>query len=91
MPDASLASYMGNHAVFVDSEDAGVCHIELTFAGGFTYTADVTFAWQPGGTCGGAQCKCGDYLAPTSGRFAVNNPSTTCIDAGADAGADASR
>jgi hypothetical protein len=90
MPDASLASYMGNHAVFVESQDAGVCHVELTFAAGFTYSTDVTFAWQPGGVCGGPQCKCEDYLAPTSGPFVVNNPSATCVDAGlvGDAGAD---
>jgi hypothetical protein len=84
-PDASLSSYTGNGRVFVDSQSPGVCHVELTFATGFTYSADVTFASQPGGVCGGPQCKCADYLTPTSGPFTVNNPSTTCVDAGSDA------
>jgi hypothetical protein len=88
-PDASLSSYMGNRAVFVESDDAGACAIELTFVSGFRYSADVTFAWKSGGVCGGPQCKCADYLAPTSGPFAVNNPSATCVDAGADADANA--
>jgi hypothetical protein len=89
-PDASLSSYIGNGAVYVQSQSAGVCHVELTFATGFTYSADVTFTMRPGGVCGGAQCKCGDYPAPTSGPFKVNNPGTTCVDAGPDGGDAAS-
>jgi hypothetical protein len=89
---------MGNGAgsgrVFVESQSPGVCHIELTFATGFTYPADVTFTLHPGGVCGGPQCKCGDYLAPTSGPFTVNNPSNTCVaipDAGDDANGPADK
>jgi hypothetical protein len=87
--DASLSSYLGNGAVFVRSEDPGTCHVTLTFATGFAYSADVTFASQPGGVCGGPQCKCGDYVAPTSGPFSVSNPSSTCVDAGQEGGVDA--
>lgn len=95
--DAGLSLTRGDDAawvgtVFVQGQGPGVCHVELTFAAGFTYSTDVTFATQPGGVCGGPQCKCGDYLAPTPGRdgfavpFAVNNPSNTCVvvDAGVD-------
>jgi hypothetical protein len=91
VPDASLASYVGSDTLLVPSQGPGDCHVELTFATGFTYSADVTFVSKPGGVCGGPQCKCGDYIVPTSGPFTVNNPSTTCVDAAAsDGAADAS-
>jgi hypothetical protein len=86
-PDASLASYVGNDAVLVPSEGPGDCHVELTFASGYAYSADVTFASRSGGLCGGPQCKCADYVVPTSGPFTVNNPSTTCVDAAVSDGA----
>ncbi len=85
MPDGSASSHVGDGIVVVDSQGAGVCHIELTFATGFAFTTDVAFATRSGGVCGGPQCTCGDYVAATSGPFAVHNPSTTCVDAGADA------
>ncbi len=57
--------------------DAGVCHVGLTFAGGFTYSADVTFFEQSQG--------CGPPLIqPSQGALAVSNPSTTCLEAGLD-------
>jgi hypothetical protein len=65
--------------VFVDGQSPGVCHVELIFATGFTHRVDVTFGLRPGGRCGGPQCKCADYLAPTSGPVTVNNPSDTCV------------
>jgi hypothetical protein len=80
-PEASTASYMGNDAVFVRSQAPGLCHIELTFATGFTYSADITFASQPGGVCGGPQCTCPDYVAPTSGPVTIGS-SMACADAG---------
>jgi len=90
IPDASLSSYaISNGVVYVQSQGPGDCHIELTFATGFTYVADVTFGAKPGGVCGGPQCTCPDYVTPSSGAFAVNNPSTTCLDAGLDDGGDA--
>jgi hypothetical protein len=84
------AAWVGT--VFVQGQSPGVCHVELTFATGFTYSAAVTFAAEPGGVCGGPQCKCGDYLAATSGPFTVNNPSDTCValpDAAEDGAPDA--
>lgn len=57
--------------VTVYSSSAGSCHIELTFATGFTYSADVTFTSQTEGLCPG----CAPYIGPTSGPFTVNNPS----------------
>ena len=92
--DAGLSLTRGDDAawvgtVFVQGQSPGVCHVKLTFATGFTYSADVTFATQSGGVCGGPQCKCGDILAPTSGPFTVDNPSDTCVaepDSGEDAG-----
>ncbi len=66
------------------SSGPGTCHIVLTFATGFTYSADVTFKMrkysedQPG--CHPLTCP--DYLAPTQERFTVDNPSNTCLDAG---------
>jgi hypothetical protein len=80
---------VGTDAIFVSSNDAGACHVELTFVSGFTYSADVTFASKSGGVCGGPQCKCPDYVAPTSGPFQVQNPAATCVDAGATEAGDA--
>lgn len=83
-PDAGLAWYTGAATewyVGVFASAPGVCHIELIFATGFTYSQDVTFDWQ--GECGE------HYIGPTSGPFTVNNPSSTCMALpAADAGAD---
>jgi hypothetical protein len=88
-PDADPPSYPGNGEVFVDSQGPGVCHVELTFATGFTFATDVTFATRSGGVCGGPQCKCADYVEATSGPFVVQNPGATCVDAGAGADREA--
>jgi hypothetical protein len=71
-PDAGLpwAGAGTELYVAVGSLGPGVCHIEMTFATGFTYSMDVTFTSKS--TCGGCS-----YLA-TSGPFAVNNPPDTC-------------
>ncbi len=79
-PDAGLQWYTGAATelfVSVFASAPGVCHIELIFATGFTYSQDVTFDWQ--GTCGQ------HYIGPTSGPFTVDNPSDTCValDSGA--------
>ncbi|HEY6460918.1 MAG TPA: hypothetical protein VIY73_12230 [Polyangiaceae bacterium] len=89
MPNATLASYLGDGVVYVRSGGPGVCHVDLTFATGFTYSVDVTFASQPGGVCGGPQCSCGDYVRPTGGPFVVDDPHTTCVDSGVDGSTDA--
>lgn len=87
--DANPANYVcGKHdCICVGSPIPGVCHVELTFATGFIYSADVTFTSQPGDPGGPGCPPCPSYIAPTQGKFVVNNPSTTCIDAGADADA----
>ena|SRR5579863_7586584 len=88
--DASPANYVfGPNSAYLrfGSPHPGVCHVELTFATGFRYSADVTFVSESGGAnaCGGT---CSSFVAPTQGTFAVNNPSITCVDAGSDAVAD---
>jgi hypothetical protein len=86
MNDASLANYVFGPYIDVSSPSPGMCHVELRFASGFTYSADVSFGLQmdsspPG--CG----QCPPHIGPIHGTFTVNNPSTTCVDAGIDAGA----
>jgi hypothetical protein len=79
------ADYSGNGEVGpgkleIGSQVAGLCHVELTFASGFVYSSDVTFT--------GTSDSCGTgYISPTQSVFAVNNPSSTCTDAGSAAGA----
>jgi hypothetical protein len=83
MPDASQSRYTKEASegyVDVASAGPGNCHIQLTFATGFTYSADVSFKLEYG------QCAGCTYLEPTSAPFMVNNPSNTCVDAGVDAG-----
>jgi hypothetical protein len=61
----------------------GVCHVELNFATGFTYSTDVTFTSMTSVNCGTTAV----YVGPTQVVFDVDNPSDTCGDAGAsDAG-----
>jgi hypothetical protein len=60
----------------------GACHLDLVFATGFTYSADVTFV---SGTtvangCSGPTTVA--YVGPTQNQFTVGNPSSTCADAG---------
>jgi hypothetical protein len=88
MPDADLSTYVGFGKVVVRSQSAGTCHVTLTLASGFSYSADVTFASQSGGVCGGPQCTCPDYVKPSSGPFSVSDPTTACGEAGADASTD---
>jgi hypothetical protein len=83
--DASPSNYLSGQSVEVSSPTPGVCHVDLTFATGFTYSADVTFEShtinQP--ICDGTEIR--PYVAPTQTPFTVNTPSTTCVDAGLDA------
>jgi hypothetical protein len=71
-PDAGLpwAGAGTELYVAVPGLGPGVCHVEMTFATGFTYSMDVMFTSKS--TCGGCS-----YLT-TSGPFMVNNPPTTC-------------
>ena len=87
MGDASPSNHVsGSESQYVSlsSPSPGVCHVELTFATGFTYSADVTFVSESAG----GLCACPQSTAPTQSTFTVNNPSTTCVDAGLDAGSD---
>jgi hypothetical protein len=69
--------------VNVFSTEAGVCHVVLTFASGFRYSADVTFASGPGGCRG-----CPPAIKPMPpATFQVDNPASTCLG-GPDAGDD---
>jgi hypothetical protein len=85
IPDASLEQYTGPATewfVAVGSPSPGECHIVLTFATGFTYSADVAFTSRIVGCAG-----CPPSIGPTGGPFTVNNPSDTCVavpHAGAD-------
>jgi hypothetical protein len=79
IPDAGVSWYVGKEGtVSVLSPSPGVCHIELIFATGFTYSADVTFNSQEG--------ECASSNVPILGPFMVDNPIDTCValDAGAD-------
>jgi hypothetical protein len=58
----------------------------MTFATGFTYSADVTFTLQSQNDPPG--CPVWHYTAPTQRTFIVNNPGSTCVDAGLDARGD---
>jgi hypothetical protein len=63
------------------STSPATCSVVLTFATGFTYSTNVTFAWS-----GAQSCGCPPYIA-ANGMTMVNNPSDTCHalpDAGGD-------
>ena len=71
--------------VWVTGSGPGVCNVELAFASGFAYAVSVTFTVQSGD--GPPGCPgCPPYVAPTQRKFTVENPSTTCLDGGPDAG-----
>jgi hypothetical protein len=86
--DASPSYYVAGQSIEINSPTPGVCHVELTFATGFTYSTDVNFMSQ---TAPNPPVCCPLLTAPTQTSFTVNNPSTTCVDAGAvsDAPTDA--
>jgi hypothetical protein len=65
----------------------GACHVVLTFATSFTYSADVTFTVQT--VAEPAGCGSCPYTVPNKPTFMVNNPNATCVDEGLDAGGDA--
>jgi hypothetical protein len=68
----------------IESVQAGVCHVDLTLEGGFQYSTDVTFVQ----TTSQSGCPC-TTIGPTQATFPVDNPNTTCADAGAAPGGDA--
>jgi hypothetical protein len=76
---------VAGQSISINSASAGVCHVELTFATGFTYSTAVTFESQ---SAPKPPVCCPLLTAPTQSTFTVNNPSTTCVDAEVDAGTD---
>jgi hypothetical protein len=68
--------------VLIEPTQTGVCHLDLTLAGGFQYSTDITFVR----TTSESSCPC-TSIGPTQELFDVDNPSTTCVGAGLDAGA----
>jgi hypothetical protein len=88
--DASPSGYLSGsdgQYVLLSSWSPGVCSVALMFATGFTYSAEVTFVSQTEGNDPN-RCSCQTTISPTQTTFTVNNPSTTCVDAGLDAGSD---
>ncbi len=83
--DASISDPTASASLAISSPSPGVCRVTLTFATGFTYATDVTFVLQSDDDT----CPVWHYTAPTQRTFTVNNPSTTCVDAGLDGGGDA--
>jgi hypothetical protein len=78
---SSPATYLGGpqqQYVYIPSYEVGDCHVELTFASGFTFSTDVHFSSQTDES--DPQCPCG-YIQPDKQTIAVNNPSSTCVDA----------
>ena len=87
--DAGLSDDLINSAsrsLYVSSPSPGVCHVALTFATGFIFSADVTFTLKTDPMPAG--CGACSYTAPIQPDFMVDNPTATCVDAGLDAGAD---
>jgi hypothetical protein len=58
----------------------GTCHVVFTFASGFVYTQDVTFTSMTEDT--GDCPPCPSYIGAVGSPFQVNNPASTCVDAG---------
>jgi len=74
-----LTQYVkGRGQLMFVSPTEGVCHLELTFASGFSYGVDVTFT-RASDSCGRSS------VSPTQSTFAVDNPSSTCTDGGSAA------
>jgi hypothetical protein len=83
--DASPANYVRPQApesVVIGSASAGVCHVELVFGSGFTYSTDITFVLQTPGSADPSCPPCGPYTQPTVSVYVVDNPGAACVDAG---------
>ena len=68
--------------VTVASPYAGNCHVVLTFATDFTFSADVTFVSHITTDPPGSDCRSPPFTVPTQSMFTVNNPGDTCVHAG---------
>lgn len=88
-PDAGPSGYFSGSersALYIDSLQAGTCHVQLLFATGYSYSVDVQFTSQANDVPAG--CPCSTTIQPTQQTFDVDNPAATCQDAGADASED---
>jgi hypothetical protein len=74
--DASTPSYVSGENVDIGSPSPGVCHVQLTFGTGFTYSVDVTFTSQ---TAQGDCVPSFSYVGPTHVVFPVTDPGETCM------------
>lgn len=87
--DAGPASYFTGDersVLYVSSAQAGTCKVQLVFASGYTYSADVQFTQESNNVPAG--CACATSVVPTQQTFHVTNPASTCQDAGSDASRD---
>jgi hypothetical protein len=75
--DASTApsDYVRGNQITLFSGDGVECHVTLTFADGFVYSADVKFT-STTDSCGT------ETIKPTQSTFKVKAPGSTCADAG---------
>jgi len=73
-PLAAQTPFVDCDQVSFSSNEPGDCHVSLTFASGFTYSADVHFATTPA-TCG---CGLPQGPFPTQAVLMVNNPDAAC-------------
>jgi hypothetical protein len=69
--------------ISIEPMQTGVCHVDLTLEGGFHYSVDVTFVEAT------PESSCCTTIVPIQTTFAVDNPNSTCADAGAATGGDA--
>jgi hypothetical protein len=101
MGDGALGNYtlgppFETPCISVGSPSPGVCHVELNFATGFTYSTNVTFTSQTLEVPRGCPA-CPPFIGPTglpSDPISVNNPSMTCVSSysgPSDAASDARR
>lgn len=84
--DAGQSYLSSSSAVYVDSVQPGTCHVQLAFATGYTYSAEVQFLLQSNNVP--SNCACAQTVAPTQQTFSVGNSIATCQDAGPDATED---
>jgi hypothetical protein len=73
----AAAPFIHGAQVTVAGFTPGTCAVRLSFANGFVYSTDVTFVLNDGG--GGCPAPA---VVPTQYVFIVNNPISTCIEAG---------
>jgi hypothetical protein len=66
--------------IYFAATEAGVCHVNVAFEGGYTFAKDVSFFLQSDSIPGCPSCA--PYIAPATPNITVNIPSTSCEDAG---------